>query len=114
MRFVFTPKELFVSFVRFVFKPLKELFVFTPKDLFVSFVRFVFKPLKELFVFSPVSKHSTREVITLYRSRTLPSRNALISSTEAVLALSCPALPPSRPRDEELAKHELMTCSVPE
>ena len=114
MRFVFSPKELFASFVRFVFKPPKELFVFSSKELFVSFVRFVFKLLKELFVFSPVSKHSTRDVITLYRSLTLPSRNALISSTEAVLASPFPALPPSRPRDEELAKHELMTCSVPE
>ena len=34
-------QELFVSFVRFVFKPLKELFVFTPKELFVSFAFYV-------------------------------------------------------------------------
>ena len=81
MGFVFTPKELFVSFVRFVFKPLKELFVFSPKELFVSFVRFVFKPLKELFVFSPVSKHSTREVITLYRKPTQVGRKKILRPT---------------------------------
>ena len=43
MRFLFTSKELFVSFVRFVFKPPKELFVFSSKELFVF-------SSKELFV----------------------------------------------------------------
>ena len=38
-------------------------FVFSPKELFVSFVRFVFKPHKELFVLSAGGKEETGEVI---------------------------------------------------